>query len=171
MIKEKGYVIRNTTSKTFDIDIQNIYKLLTKVYSNFPLYKNISKDQFIKIFGPLRYVLDFEMVKVVYKDEELTGFFIAIPNYGNLLYNINLINLIKIKKIKRNCKDYILLYTGIGKEHLGLGSAMAEIIKQELSNRQCKSIGALIHEGKVTNNYYKELMIDKYEYVLLEKNL
>ena len=171
MVEEKGYIIRNTSAKNFDTDIENIYELLTDVYSNFPLYKNISKKQFMEMFGNLKYVLDFNMVKVVYKDEKLAGFFIAIPNYGNLTNNISLINLMKIKKIKRNCKDYILLYTGIGKEHIGLGSAMAEVIKKELANRESKSIGALIHEGKVTNNYYKDLIIDKYEYVLLEKEI
>lgn len=34
-----------------------------------------------------------------------------------------------------------------------------------------ESIGALIHQGKVTGNYYKKCIIDKYEYVLLKKQV
>ena len=171
MIKKEGYIIKNSSNKTFHKDIEDIYELLIKVYSNFPLYKDISKKQFIKIFNYLKYVLDFDMVKLVYKNQKLAGFFIAIPNYYNLSSNINVKNIVKILKIKKNPKEYVLLYTGIGHEHAGLGSAMAELIKEELVKKQCKSIAALIHEGKVTNNYYKELAINKYEYILLEKIL
>ena len=171
MIEKKGYIMKHSSKKTFYSDIENVYELLTKVYSQFPLYKDISKTQFIKMFYHLKYILDFDMVKLVYKNQKLAGFFIAIPNYYNLLNNINLKTIVKILKIKKNPKEYVLLYTGIGHEHAGLGSAMAELIKEELVRKQCKSIAALIHEGKVTNHYYKELEINQYEYVLLEKIL
>ena len=171
MMLEKGYIIRSTSAQNFDTDLINIYELLTNVYSNFPLYKDISKEQFVSMFGYLKYVLDFDMVKVVYKDGKLAGFFVSVPNYGNLTSNINFGNLAKIKKIKKNGKDYILLYSGIGKEHPGLGSAMAEVIKEQLVRKKAYSIGALIHDGKVTNNYYKNLIINKWEYVLMEKVL
>ena len=170
-IKKNGYIIKNSSKKTFHKDIEDIYELLTKVYSNFPLYKDISKNQFLKMFNYLKYILDFDMVKLVYKNQKLVGFFIAIPNYYNLSSNRNLRTIIRMLKIKKAPKEYVLLYTGIGHEHVGVGSAMAELIKEELVKKQCKSIAALIHEGKITNKYYEELAINKYEYVLLEKIL
>lgn len=172
MIKEKNYYIKKLTNKNFNESLEDIYNLIMKCYSKFPLYKKIEKQHFIEMFKNLKYVLEFDMVKLVYKNEELAGFFIAIPNYYNLTNKkISLLSLVKILKIKNNPKEYVLLYMGIGKTHQGLGSAMAEMMKQELVERKCKAIGALMHEGKVTNNYYKEKTSDRYKYVLLEKKI
>ena len=44
-----------------------------------------------------------------------------------------------------------MLYMGVDEKNLGLGSALVEIIKDELQTKNCTSIGALIHSGKVSN--------------------
>ena len=102
---------------------------------------------------------------------KIVAFFINLPNYNNLLNNITLNKLVKIFKIKKNPKEYVLLYMGVDTTALGLGAALAELIKIELCNKKCTSIGALIHKGKVTNNFYNELIDNKYHYVLLEINV
>ena len=111
------------------------------------------------------------MVKLVYKEEKLTAFLISIPNYGNAVYQLNLRNLLRILKVKKRPREYVLLYMGVDEGHLGLGSALSQVIKEELQKRNTSAIGALIHEGKVSDSYYKSLYTDRYQYKLYKKTL
>ncbi len=169
--KQKGYEFKEPTKDNFYTCMKEIYYLLTKLYSNFPGYKSITEEQFISMFKSLEMVLDFSMVKLVYKESKLAAFLITIPNYRNLTYNINLINIIKILSIKCKPKEYIMLYMGVDNEHAGLGSAIAELMKREMEKKKAKSISALILDGKVTNNYYKDVIVDKYTYALYERDI
>lgn len=166
-----GGIIRTTSKDSFNKDLVDIYYLLIKLYSKFPGFKYIEKNEFVEMFSSLKLVLNFDMIKLAYKDDKLVGFFIAIPNYNNLTSNINLINIFKIFQIKKKTLEYVMLYMGVDEKNLGLGSALVEIIKDELQTKNCTSIGALIHSGKVSNYYYKDLVLDKYEYVLMKKDI
>ncbi len=167
-----GYVFRNPTSKTFDEDLMEIYDLLIKLYSTFPGFKHITREQFAKLFHSLKFVLNFDMVTLAYKDKQFAGFFINVPNYGNATFHkITLSKMISILKTKKKPKEYILMYMGVDEGHLGLGGAFAEITKRQLEQMKQYCIGALIQDGKVTNIYHRSLVYDKYEYVLLGKAL
>lgn len=168
---DKNYEIKTPNRDDFLFYLEEIYYLLIDLYKDFPGYKYITKEQFISLFKSLEKILDYSMVKLIYKENHLVAFFVSIPNYKNLTNHLSIKNLIKILKIKKNPREYILLYMGVNNKHLGLGSALAEIIKEELEKKGCSSIGALIHKGKVSGNYYKELIIDKYEYELYEKEI
>ena len=61
-----------------------------------------------------------------------------------------------------------MLYMGASPEHLGLGGSFAELAKNYLKEHNCTSIGALIHEGNSSGVFYKNLIEDKYTYVLME---
>ena len=63
------------------------------------------------------------------------------------------------------------MYLGVEKEHLGLGRALAESMKEELKKNGATSIGALIKTGNANKVYFKELIKDEYKYVLLYKKL
>ena len=173
MIKNSGYIIKSPKKSTFNKNLREIYGLLIRTYSGFPMFKKINEEDFFNMFRGLKYILDFNLVKLVYKESKLVGFFICVPDYKNLTHQkITIINLMKILKIKNEKnKKYIALYMGIDSKHPGLGSAMSEIIKKELEKRQSCSVGALIHDGKISGEYYKQLIIDKYEYVLFEKSI
>ena len=112
-----------------------------------------------------------EMIKLAYYNNKMVGFYISIPNYNNLVYNVNIINLIKILKIKKKPKEFVMLYMGVDQEHRGLGKAIVYSIITELMKSKLPSIGALARDGKVTQNYVEELIKDRYEYVLLERKL
>ena len=99
------------------------------------------------------------------------GFFISIPNYNNLVYNLNFCKILKILKIKKKPQEYIMLYMGVANEHRGLGSAIVKTIIDELKENQATSVGALIKQGKATNNYVKGKIIEQFEYVLLERKI
>ena len=169
--KQNGYEIRSLNIQDFNKNLKSLYKLLTKLYSDFPIYKDISEDDFCEIFKSYKSIIDPSMVKFGYKDGKFVGFFICIPNYSNRVYHLNLINLIKILKTRKEPQDYVMLYIGVDQAHHGLGRALVHSIIQELNKSKKPSIGALAHDGKVTQKYAKDMIEDVYEYVLLEKKL
>ena len=141
------------------------------LYSDFPAFKYIEKKDFMDIFGSYKYILDYDMVKIAFYKEEVVGFFISVPNYANLPYKLNVRNFFKILQIKNKPDEYVMLYMGVDRRHLGLGNALSNVITMELKNKHVPSIGALVRDGKITQSYASELIRDRYEYVLLEKKL
>lgn len=167
----KGYKIESPDMKDFDKLLKELYFLLTELYKDFPIYKNLSEEDFVKIFSNYRKIMNSDMIKFAYYNDKLVGFYISMPNYQNMIYNFNLFNFIKILKQKKKPNEYVMLYMGVAQEHRGLGKAMVYSIMTELKKSGLPSIGALARDGKVTQNYVKELIEDKYEYALLEANL
>ena len=177
MMKSKGYIFRTATKKSFEKDLKDIFALMKEVYAKFPMFKPISEEQFIELYSGLKLILNYDMIHLAYKSEELVGFFISIPNYGTIpsygngLLNLNVLDFIKILNIKTNPTEYVMLYMGASPDHPGLGGAFAELVKNYLQEHKCRSVGALIHEGNTSGVFYKNLIVGKYEYVLMEYNL
>lgn len=169
--KEKGYEITSPDIKDYDKVLEELYELITNLYSDFPIYKGINKEDFKQIFSSYKQILNMNMVKMAYYKKKAVGFFISVPNYQNKPYHLNLKNILKILKIKRKPKEYVMLYMGVLKEHQGLGKAMVGSIMEELRKNNLPSIGALARDGKLTQNYVQELINNRYEYVLLERKI
>lgn len=168
----KGYIFISPTDESFDRNLSDVYDLMMDLYSDFSGYKKISKEQFLTIYSSLKHVLNYDMVKLAYKDDELQAFCICVPNYGTLTRGkLTLSKIAKIKKIKKSPTEYIVLYLGASPKALGLGVTLVQIIRNMLCQNGCTSIGALIKEGNVTGELYKDLYIDKFEYVLMEFHL
>lgn len=168
--RKDGYDFRTITPKTFDWCLADIYRLLTALYSTFPGYQPITEQQFVSLFGSLKYVLDHEMVKLVYKDHQLAAFVICVPNYGALVEGkIRLRDLGKILRIRKAPREYVIPYMGVSPEHAGLGNALSELLRQDLQKRGTTSFSALIHDGKVTGGFYKVLKTGQTDYVLMER--
>ena len=168
---DKGYEIRSIDIKEFDKSIEDMYRLITTLYSDFPIYKNLSKEDFIKTFSSFKSIINPSMVKFGYKDGKMVGFFISIPNYHNTVYHLTPVNLVKILKTRKDPEEYVMLYMGVDQKHHGLGRALVYSIIQELNQSKKPSIGALAHDSKVTQDYAKEMVNNVYEYVLLEKEI
>ena len=169
---QKGYVLRTSSLKSFDKDLVAIHSLITTTYRHFPMFTDISLKQFRAMFGYLKYVLNYSMVKLLFKDGEAVGFIICVPNYGfDSMGKLTLPKLLRIISKKKKPQEYVILYMGVDSKHLGTGSALAEDIKNELCKNGSTSIGALILEGKITGLYYSDLFTGKSQYALLERNL
>ena len=167
----KGYEIKSPAKKNYPYIMEKVYELIMDLYSDFPAFKYIEKKDFMDIFGSYKYILDYDMVKIAFYKEEVVGFFISVPNYANLPYKLNVRNFFKILQIKNKPDEYVMLYMGVDRRHLGLGNALSNVITMELKNKHVPSIGALVRDGKITQSYASELIRDRYEYVLLEKKL
>ena len=64
-----------------------------------------------------------------------------------------------------------MLYMGVDQNHKGLGKALIYSIVEELKRSNLPSIGALAHDGKISQNYAPEKITSRYEYVLLERKI
>lgn len=167
----KGYVVKHPTNDTFEKCLMDIYQIMMDAYSGFAGFKHISEKQFLELYRPLKQVLNFDMVDLMYKDDKLHAFSVAIPNYGDLTRGkLTLSKILKIKKIKKNPQEYVLLYVGADKTP-GVGSALLHHVRNNLYKNQCTSITALIKDGNLTGKVYTNVYVDQFEYVLLEKKL
>ncbi len=170
--ERKGYEIRSPKKEEFSKVLDEIGDLILELYKEFPIFSDIKKSDFIKMFSKLKPVLDFSMIKLAYFKGDLVAFSITIPNYGGVINGkLNLLKILKLMKIRKKAKEYVLLYLGAKEGHLGLGAALVQKTSDELEKRGAKSIGALIQKNKVTETYFNEIIEKKEKYVLLEKRL
>ena len=111
-------------------------------------------------------------VKMAYCNGEPVAFFIGVPDYGAMVYNPkNLLNLFGVLKRKKKAKAYVLPYLGALPEHAGMGAALTGAMMIQLNETGGESIGALCRDGKISGHYALSFFDDKYEYVLLSKEL
>ena len=164
---EKGYRFISPKPEDWPTVSLEVFGLLRVLYKDFPLYQAITAEQFSQIFADLKQVIDFSMVKLAYKDQQLVGFLITLPDYGNLIYRkMTMLNLSKIIYRKWRAKRYIILYLGVNPKHLGLGLATSYPVFKQLKQRKAEVIAALIHENTVTNRYVPEMQEDSHAYSL-----
>ncbi|MFA5659611.1 MAG: hypothetical protein WC900_10060 [Oscillospiraceae bacterium] len=169
---EKSYIIASPNKKDWEKTISDIYCLIMKLYSDFPVFAYLSENDFKELFAGFKTILDFSMVKTAYLNGVAAGFFIGIPDYKNRLYGktgVFEILYLVLKKIR--CSNYIFLYMGVDSGHQGLGNALTQTMIENAAKKRASAVGALIKKGKFTGNYAKERINGIYEYVLMEKPL
>ncbi len=168
---EQGYEIVSPTPETYDKAVGEVYEMISELYSDFPVYERVEKEDFLKIFQSYKAIMNMSMTKMAYYHGKAVGFYVSLPDYGNLVFRLNPWNLMKILRLKKKPKRYVMLYMGVDQAHRGLGKAIVYAIMKELEQNHLPSIGALAKDGKLTQNYAAEDITDRYEYVLLEKTL
>ena len=170
---EKGYVIKSPKNKKeFDVAFKIVYDLLIELYKDFPIFKNISKKDYKKYYSFYSVIANYKYMKLAYYNDEPVGFFVGIPNYRNLMYRkMNIFLKIKFLYLKHFNKSFVAQYIGVKPEHKGLGKAIIYTILQEAKKCNGKIIGALIEGDKVTGKYFDDTITNRYNYLLLEKNI
>ena len=167
-----NYVIKSPKPHEYDMVLGFVYDMLMELYSDFPIFKPIEKQDFLHHYSHFRYILDYKLVKIAYFNSEPVGFFIGLPDYGNDVYGtITVAKKYRILLHKIRSKRYVMLYMGVKKEHHGLGKAIVKSVGFIAFIRHATIIGALIAEGKVTAKYGQENIRDHSTYVLLQKKL
>ena len=170
--RKNGYEIRSIKMDEWDSAIEQVYELIMRLYSGFNTFVKLDKEDFIEQFNSYKKILDLDLVIMAYYEGKIVGFSIGIPNYNNAVYNLSSIsNLMHILKIKKKADEYMITYMGVAPEHRGLARAITYLTIEELKKRNATSMGALIREGTVTNNFAKDMLNFSYEYVLMEKNV
>ena len=168
--QEKGYRFLHPTKENFERYLSEIYPLLMERYKDFQGFRTISRENFVSLYRSLQYIVDEEMVFLAYDKEELKGFFLCLPDYGNLLQKpLNPLLLLQILFRKRRPSCYILLYLAVKKGSEGLGLAFSQLTTEVLKRKKAKSIAALIQKGKASEGYFQDKCAGSREYVLLVK--
>ncbi len=167
--KDLGYKIEKPSVKEYDKCMGEVYDLVEDLYSDFPVFKDVGKEDFLKLYKSYEKIINMDMVRMAYYKDKAVGFYISIPNYNNIVYHLTPINILKILKQRRKPKGYVMLYMGVDQKHRGLGKAIIYSIVEELKKSNLPSIGALAHDGKISQNYAEEKISSRYEYVLLER--
>ena len=168
----EGYVIKSPSRSDFDRTLREVYGLLIDLYKHFPAYQPITEEKFVSLFGYLKALIRYSMVKMAYCQERPVGFFISIPDYGHQVCGtLSILDYLRILITRLRPRSYVMLYMGVDPAHRGLGKALAEAIKEELIKAGVPSVGALIRQGNINKDYFQELIDYEYEYVLLEKKL
>lgn len=167
----QGYKIESPKAKEYEKAVEEVYTLITELYSDFPIYKNVSKEDFCEMFKSYKTIMNMSMTKMAYYNGKAVGFYISLPDYGNRVYHASLLDIPGILKTRKHPDRYVMLYMGVDQKHRGLGKALVYAIMKELMQSGLPSIGALARDGKVTQNYAEEEKTSIYEYVLLKHEL
>lgn len=167
-----GYEIRSPKEEEFSECIDDVYRLVTDLYSDFPIFKDVEQENFREVFMSYKQIMNMSMTKLAYYQGKAVGFYVSVPDYGNLVYHTgNPLNIMKILKIKKKPERYVMLYMGVDQQHRGLGKALVYAIMKELMASGLPSIGALMRDGKLTQTYANGDITGVYEYVLLERKI
>lgn len=168
---EQGYRIESPKPEDYEKILEDVYRLITELYSDFPVFKDLSWEAFHSMFMSYKSIMNMSMTKIAYYNDTVVGFYISLPDYGNKVYHLNPLNILRVMRTKKNPKRYVMLYMGVDAQHRGLGKAIVYSIMKELEQNRLPSIGALARDGKVTQTYAAEDIRSVYEYVLLEHPL
>ncbi|MCR4688539.1 MAG: hypothetical protein K5745_03200 [Saccharofermentans sp.] len=169
---DAGYEIRSPKEEEFAEAIEDVYRLVTDLYSDFPIFKDVERDSFMEVFMSYKQIMNMSMTKLAYYKGKAVGFYVSIPDYGNLVYHTNNpVNIAKILMTRKKPKRYVMLYMGADRQHRGLGKALVYAVMKELMASGLPSIGALIRDGKLTQSYATGDITDVFEYVLLERTV
>ena len=164
----QGYEIKSPKTEEYEKAVDEVYTLITELYSDFPIYKNLSREDFCEMFKSYKSIMNMSMTKMAYYKGKAVGFYISLPDYGNRVYHAGLLDIPGILKTRKHPDRYVMLYMGVDQNHRGLGKALVYSIMKELMQNGLPSIGALARDGKVTQHYAEEDKTAIYEYVLLE---
>jgi len=149
----------------------NIHDLVMELYKDFPIFKSISKEDYIEYAKDMHLICDYKMQKFFYYNGKPVAFCVTFPNYNNLLLQDSLEAKLEVMKRREKSNEYIITYMGVRKNHAGLGLAMANEVIEDIKEKGGSPIAASIIKGKITANYVKNEIIKQNEYVLLYKNL
>lgn len=168
----KGYSIVSPDKNSWDKCVDEVYSLITVLYSDFPVFSDISREDFRALYSGYKLILDFSFVKMAYFDGKPVGFFIGMPDYKNhLCKKPTLLTLLYVTLRKRFGKRYVLLYLGADKNHAGLGAAITQTLIERIARKNITAIGAFIKRGKVTAGYAHGQIKGEYEYLLFGTDL
>ena len=166
------YKIKSPKPAEFMTTLEHCYMFFSTLYADFPGYKPITQQEFVTMFQSLAPVLNYRFVKFAYIEDQVVGFVIGFPDYGNLLHRpMTLINKFRILARKIRAPRYIVMYLGVLPEHSGLGRALVRPLAVSAFLRGAKVIGALAREDKVTAKYGQELIRKQYRYGMFERDL
>jgi len=167
---QRGYRLAPLDLRQWDVVFPQIHELFTRLYARLPLFHGLSLDAFTTVFGSLRRVVHPDLITLAWRDDELAGFFIALPDFGDLtLRRLTPANLAKILWRKGHFERIVAAYLGVTEP--GLGPALSARLVEQARQRGVGIVSSLINEGVPTSAYAPGLALDQRHYVLWRQAL
>lgn len=168
----EGYELRSPARREYKSSLRDIYHLMTEISKDVPVYKDITEEQFFALFSDWKSILDFKLVKLVYRESRLVGFCAAIPNYGNLRNRARTLSeRFRVMCARRKSREYILLYMGYDSKHSRVKFMLSTCIQKEMMERQGSLTGAVVPKNDGMESPFEGLPENTYRYVLLTAQL
>ena len=169
MIRERGIQIIHPDFHDFDKYLKDIHELLMELYKDFPAFVPISLEDFTLMFGNLKRISDPRLIVLAYDGEQVVGFFISFPDYGNGLLTGSVIRkLWHLVTLKWTPKRIILSYTGVKRGYEGLSGALYIEVLQHLKRKNLPGVSTLMQKGKVTAGFSNGKIESTTEYRLYQ---
>ncbi len=170
LFARRGFEIRAPRPDEWDRLLRDLYDLLTELYATLPAYRPIGFEAFRGLYGPMRAIADFSMVRMAYREGRAEGFLVAFPDYGlGLASDSTARRVASLLRHRRRSDRYVLLYLGV--RHPGLGSALMRSFGAEIVRRRAELVGALTHVTKASGGYAADLIRHRNDYLLLARDL
>lgn len=114
----KGYKLKTLNDfENLETVYSVIYDMIIELYKEFPIFKWISKEDFINFYKNSFKILDSRMQKIYYYNNEPVAFSLVFPNYNNLLVHNMEKNKLEILKRKKRSEEYLIAYMGVKRKH------------------------------------------------------
>ncbi|MCL2423422.1 MAG: hypothetical protein FWD11_05935 [Micrococcales bacterium] len=163
--KARGYRVEPLDPRRWDEVLGKVHGLVMRLYADMPYFHPLSAEQFAAMFGGLRLIAPADLTTLVWRDDDLAGFTIVLPDYGDLPNRrLGPATLGRILWTRGHHHRVVAAYMGAAEP--GLGSAMAVRVIEQACRGQLQMIGSLIAEGTPSELYSTEMVADRRHYAL-----
>ena len=122
LFKLKGYKLKTLNDfQNIEMVCSIIYDMIIELYKEFPIFKWVSKEDFINLYKNSFKILDSRMQKIYYYNNEPVAFSLVYPNYNNLLVHNMEKNKSAILERKKRSIEYLIAYMGVKRKHARTG--------------------------------------------------
>ena len=80
LLQEQGFALRTINTSNIDEDLRRIHALSLEGFSKNVLYTPITVSEFLRLYEPVKQLINPELVLLVEHNNELVGFIFAIPD-------------------------------------------------------------------------------------------
>ncbi len=144
LLGQKNIVVRPISLASFHRDLVAIHKLSVESFASNFLYTSICLDEFLRLYQPIKKLIEPEYVLLAEHGRELVGFVFAYPDFAAQREERTISLIVKTLAVKP------------GAAYSGLGTYLVDRVEQQaLQNGLTSSIHALKHEANQSQRISK----------------
>jgi hypothetical protein len=161
----RGHTIEPLDPTQWATVLPQVHELVMRLYAPMPYFHPLSVDQFTTMFGALRQIAPPGLTTLAWQGENLAGFSIVLPDYGDLPNRrLTPTTLGPIQWTRRHPHRVVAAYMGASEP--GLGSAMAVRLIDQARHHQLQVVGSLIADGTPSQLYAPDMVTTRHHYAL-----
>ena len=67
---QKGYRIESPTDENFDRILDQVYDMIMELYSDFPIFKSLSREDFKELYSSYKLIINMSMTKIAFFEDK-----------------------------------------------------------------------------------------------------